>query len=351
MNKIKITSLLVIAILVLSSCTAIKNELGFGDKAGLSYNDLSVSENDLEDDFKQLETNKKFTEQFKQSEQAFLVKGKISPEFKVAWLNIQLQILSVKEARIAGNIKIIKADKSEAEKNAKAFFNNGDAALSEKIWKAFDKSFQDRLIKSLEEQAAFVRSIKSPNEKEKKAYYDKLCPSGVEVSHILVANESDAIAIKKELDAGGDFASIAKEKSSDTTSGENGGSLGCLTDGQFVVEFEEGAKALSAGQISDPVKTKFGYHIITTKIFSSYDEIKDQISEQIKKEKEQAEYKKIEDKVKKAKVKVSKKYGKVEKTDGIPSIVVNETKEEEKTNTIPTQDTTPSTSAETVPAT
>ncbi|MCY1692078.1 peptidylprolyl isomerase [Exiguobacterium sp. SL14] len=85
----------------------------------------------------------------------------------------------------------------------------------------------------------------------------------VKASHILVAKESEAKDIKKQLDDGADFAKLAKEKSTDTGSGTKGGDLGYFTKGKMVKEFEDYAfKDGVEGKISDPIKTQFGYHII-----------------------------------------------------------------------------------------
>jgi len=80
-------------------------------------------------------------------------------------------------------------------------------------------------------------------------------------SHILVATRDDAEKIKAELEAGKPFADLAKEKSTGP-SGPKGGDLGYFTRGRMVKEFEDAAFALKVGEISDPVKTKFGWHII-----------------------------------------------------------------------------------------
>lgn len=84
----------------------------------------------------------------------------------------------------------------------------------------------------------------------------------VEASHILVEDEATAKEVKKKLDEGGDFAKLAEEYSTDTQSKVNGGQLGYFTKGQMVEEFEKAAFAMKVDEISNPVKTEHGYHII-----------------------------------------------------------------------------------------
>lgn len=81
-------------------------------------------------------------------------------------------------------------------------------------------------------------------------------------SHILVATEAEANDIKAQIDAGGDFAALAKEKSTDPGSGAQGGSLGWFGAGQMVPEFETAAAALEPGAVSAPVQSQFGWHVI-----------------------------------------------------------------------------------------
>ncbi|WP_116132911.1 peptidylprolyl isomerase [Tropicimonas sp. IMCC34043] len=80
-------------------------------------------------------------------------------------------------------------------------------------------------------------------------------------AHILVASEDEAKAIKAELDGGADFAALAKEKSTGP-SGPNGGDLGWFSLGMMVPEFETAVVAMEPGQVSDPVQTQFGWHVI-----------------------------------------------------------------------------------------
>jgi peptidyl-prolyl cis-trans isomerase C len=104
----------------------------------------------------------------------------------------------------------------------------------------------------------------------------------VHARHILVPTEDEAKAIEAELKKGTDFATLAKEKSKDPSGASNGGDLGWFTKDQMVPEFADAAFKLDKGQISDPVHTKFGWHVIQVedkriKPTPTFDEVKPQL--------------------------------------------------------------------------
>lgn len=82
-----------------------------------------------------------------------------------------------------------------------------------------------------------------------------------DASHILVETEEEANEIKAQLDDGADFAEMARDKSTGP-SGPNGGALGWFGKGQMVPEFETAVLELEKGQVSDPVQTQFGWHLV-----------------------------------------------------------------------------------------
>ncbi len=88
-----------------------------------------------------------------------------------------------------------------------------------------------------------------------------MTPVLMRASHILVKTEEQAKAIKAAIDGGADFEEVARKESLDATA-IRGGDLGFFQKGQFVPEFEEAVFIMKKGQISDPVRSQFGYHII-----------------------------------------------------------------------------------------
>jgi parvulin-like peptidyl-prolyl isomerase len=90
--------------------------------------------------------------------------------------------------------------------------------------------------------------------------------------------------IRKQILAGADFATLAKAESDDVGSGSKGGDLGTFKHGQMVAAFDQAAFVLPVGQVSEPVKTQFGYHIIkiTARDAKSFDDAKPQIEKDLK---------------------------------------------------------------------
>lgn len=84
----------------------------------------------------------------------------------------------------------------------------------------------------------------------------------VRARHILVSTKEEAEELRRQLLDGADFAALAQQHSRDTATKSRGGDLGWFGRGVMVAPFEEAAFALKPGEISEPVKTSFGYHLI-----------------------------------------------------------------------------------------
>lgn len=93
------------------------------------------------------------------------------------------------------------------------------------------------------------------------AFADVAPEAEYDASHILVDTQEEAIALVAELEAGADFAELARQKSTGP-SGPNGGALGWFGPGMMVAPFEAAVVALDVGEISQPVETQFGWHVV-----------------------------------------------------------------------------------------
>lgn len=165
-----------------------------------------------------------------------------------------------------------------AEAAEKAGLNN------EKNFKARMDYYRLRAFRD----AYFERQIRAAvPESEAKALYDKSIKSmpnqeEVRARHILVESEDEASRIRRELQAGGDFAELAYKYSKDR-GGQDGGDLGYFMRGQMVKPFEEAAFNMETGTLSEPVKSDFGWHIIKVEdkrdcLPPTFEEVKDQIT-------------------------------------------------------------------------
>ncbi|WIV19935.1 peptidylprolyl isomerase [Paenibacillus polygoni] len=173
----------------------------------------------------------------------------------------------IDQAAAEANVSITEEDVNAEIEALKTQFG-GEEALNSAL--AQSGMTLDDLKENTEIQVK-IRKILEPQTKvtdeDISTYYEEnkdsfATPEQVRASHILVATKEEAEAIKKELDGGADFAALASEKSTDTASATNGGDLGFFGEGQMVEEFEKAAFSLEINEISEPVKSDHGYHII-----------------------------------------------------------------------------------------
>ncbi|AJH79638.1 peptidylprolyl isomerase [Heyndrickxia coagulans] len=177
--------------------------------------------------------------------------------------------------------------KSEVDKQVndakKQLGSSFDTALQQYGY-ANEKDFRNSVKVSLLEQKAAEATI-HPTEKQLKNYYNNDIKPEIRARHILVSSKSKAEDIKKQLDKGADFATLAKKYSTDTATASKGGDLGWFGAGEMDSDFENAAYKLKVNEISGPVKTSYGYHIIQLtgeKKKKPYSEMKKDVVKQYK---------------------------------------------------------------------
>jgi parvulin-like peptidyl-prolyl isomerase len=224
MKKIAI-ALLSATLISNSACAENKNVVA-------TYSEGDVTSDQVMEQFKPMldmqpeNKDKKFSELDK-NVQEMLVKGFIN------------QKLFEKEAE-----KLGLRNSPEFKKKAKAA--EDQLLQQELIERQLKTAVTDKLVD--EEYNNLVKELKGQKE--------------VKVAHILVDTEETAKEIKKKLNKGSKFEDLAKEFSKDEGSKVGGGELGYVMKGQLVPEFENKAFSMKKDEISDPVKTQFGWHII-----------------------------------------------------------------------------------------
>ncbi|ATQ70370.1 MULTISPECIES: peptidylprolyl isomerase [Methylosinus] len=141
-----------------------------------------------------------------------------------------------------------------------------------------DKALMESLLGKIAKDAVTEDAIKKTYDEAAK---NQKPETEVHAHHILVPTEDEAKAALKRVKGGEDFGKVADEVSKDP--GARGGDLGWFTKDRMVPEFAEAAYKLEPGQISDPVKTQFGWHVIKLdekrpKVFPPLDQVREQVS-------------------------------------------------------------------------
>lgn len=191
--------------------------------------------------------------------------------------------LEVTEADVDAQMEQIKADFPDQTAFEEAL---KEQALTEATLRDLVK---DRLLEDAIRQEVTVDAQATPEEvreyyTENIEQFQTTC-----VSHILTPDEGGARVIAAELervpakDLKEEFARLAAKHSQDTSNAKQGGDLGCVRAGQFVPEFETVMNSLDIGEVSQPVRTQFGFHIIwvTDRKTESFEAVQDQLLEQL----------------------------------------------------------------------
>lgn len=154
------------------------------------------------------------------------------------------------------------------------------------LYNSLPKSYIDYLVSRQAKLSAVLAWRDSPQAEQ--AYYNAHQSDYVTycVQHILVQQQQQAEDIYNQLQAGGDFAALAKADSIDPGSAGQGGSLGCNSAAslqQFIAPFRDAVFSLPVGVVSQPVQSQYGWHLIevTSKTQSTFDQSKSDISQKL----------------------------------------------------------------------
>jgi hypothetical protein len=182
--------------------------------------------------------------------------GSIAASYTAGWLSLRIVQVLIDDTIAQHHLAVTAADRTEA--GALAVNLLGSEAVLRSLPASFRASLQSRFSRivavrddDLTRHAARLRAAALAT-----------CPSHRFIAHILVSSQAEALTIAGQLAAGADFATLARQHSIDAGSAVQGGELGCLDNQQFVTGFEQVAQTQPVGQVSAPVQTQFGFHLI-----------------------------------------------------------------------------------------
>lgn len=237
-----------------SATTASTAEVHYGDT-------VTVDRSEFERELKALHDNKQLQAA---SEDGTGLSGAgkntLDPRLTAGWLTFIIQDKLVGHEVDRRRLQVTPAHTEAAKAQLSSQFGSDEAAA------AFPKWFLDRLIERNARAVALqsaLGGVDLSDDSLRKYFEDHKADFSLNcVSHILVRSKAEADNTLARLKGGEDFAAVAQQVSVDKGSGTQGGDLDCSPKGAFVPEFDEAASGLPVGELSDPVQTQYGFHIL-----------------------------------------------------------------------------------------
>ena len=217
-----------------------------------------VSQSDVDGELSALADNAALKKLIHQTQSAPLstVAGSISSGYTAGWLSLRIAQTFADGIVTTRRVHVTAADRTAGEALAVQLLG------SEQVIRTLPASFRSNLRNRFARTAALTRALTVNASPALQQAALQACPSHRFVAHILVATLAEAQSIKAALTAGGDFETLAGQHSTDQASAGRGGDVGCLDSQQFVAPFAQAAQTLPIGQVSDPVQTQYGFHLI-----------------------------------------------------------------------------------------
>ena len=305
-------------------------------------NGVAITVRQLDDELDAIKSNKKYLDSIEQqlAQTGGRARGTGKDTFDTSFvdrvLTRQILLEIIHQGFVKRKLSLSADDKKSAEDQLKQSFGQDVA-----IYNAFSRSYRDLLVRRNAEVDALQNALSGNDITAEaiKQFYDQNKDqfSQTCARHILAqlpqdhtptaaedaAAKAKADGWKARLDKGEDFAAIAKAESDDKGSGAQGGDLGCLAKGNLVAPFETAEDGLQVNQISAPVKTSFGYHVIqvTGRKTVSLEEATPQIRQQLQQSNANAINEFLDKAVGAAKISVNPRYGHFDKNSQQPGVV------------------------------
>lgn len=206
--------------------------------------------------------------------------------FTAAVLTNQISYLLVHHELAERKVKVSDTCRQAAQRDLELSLGQNNPDAGRQVLGAFPGSYADTMVQrnsdvlalqaALSDRGCFDDEVAQAFLDANAAEFRQAC-----VAHILVATDAEANALLTQLQAGADFATLARENSTDTGTAPNGGELGCEAPSRFVTEFANAVAASQPGVVGPPVQTQFGWHLVKVSEFKTppLAEVREQIEQ------------------------------------------------------------------------
>ena len=338
MKRLPLLSLALLLVLALATSAC-------GDSvrpSAATVNGTTISQTDLNEELEAIEGNAAYVQSVEQGGFEVLGKGQgtLTNDFVGRVLTRQIFLSLVHQEVLRRKIEISDADIDRSEDEVVGSVGGNE------VFSKFPKEYQRLLLRRNAEVVKLQAALGGPavTDEAIKEYYDANPEQFAQtcVSHILFAATgadgqidqaataaqdgtllAEANAARGEIAGGADFATVASQKSKDTSNKDQGGDLECGASGRFVPEFETAMDALAVNEVSQPVKTQFGYHLIkvTGRDPQSLEDATPTIRQQLEAGSQQGFSDFLQDALAKAKITVNPRYGRFSKEGQSPGVI------------------------------
>jgi hypothetical protein len=274
-----------------------------------NHHSVTVDRAGFDKELKALDDNKQLQAQSGGNGLSGAGKDTVDPRLSAGWLTAIVYDKLITHEFNRRRLTVTPDDTQAGQSQLASQFGSAQVA------DAFPKWFKDRVI-ARNARAVAVRSALAGvdlSDAGLRKYYDSHQADFTLncVSHILVKTKPEADSALARIKGGEAFAAVAKAVSIDTGSGAKGGDLGCNPKGVFVPEFDQAASTLPIGQLSDPIQTQYGWHIILVRErrTSSFDAAKEQVRAALNQQAQGAFRQFLEQAASTARVSVDRRYG------------------------------------------
>ncbi|TML63943.1 MAG: hypothetical protein E6G17_04135 [Actinobacteria bacterium] len=290
--------------------------------AAATVNGTHIGQGDFNEELRQIAGNKTYRQSIEQRLPVLgQGRGTVDASFAAQVLTRRILFELVHQEAERRHLKVTATDLGRARQDIV------QQVGGQKVFAAFSSTYRKLLTRRFAEVGVVQLAVANVkvDARSVAAYYDQHKDEFTQdcVMHVLVDTKDAADKVRAELGTGADFAQIASTTSKDPSAKQNKGDLGCQSPGNYVAEFANAVSTLPVGELSQPVQTQYGWHVI--KVYERkvppLSEVALQVKQAVEQQGQSAFGDWLQRAIQRAHVSVNPKFGRFDKSQGQPQVV------------------------------